>query len=293
MSSVIVGCSGGAGIAKKVAKKLHLQYSALNAEKFPDNELHVGFTIPIKNKKVWLVQSFFGNISDKILESLFALQTAKDLGAAEVVLVAPYFPYLRQDKRFGSGESISAKIVAKIFSGFDKVFVVEPHAHRLKEFKEFFHNASKVSAAKAIEEYIDKNFDDYVLIGPDEESANWIIPVSELLLTRPIIFKKKRISPRKVKLISKLNKERRGRAKVAIIVDDIISTGNTMIEAGKEAKKIADKVCFIGIHGIFAENSLKKLKKSGKVVSSNSIPSSASKIDLSGVVADVIEKFAK
>lgn len=293
MTSIIVGCSGATEIAKKIAKHLKLPYSKLNAEKFPDNELHTGFNSTIKGKDVFLVQSFCKDIADDVLESLFALHTAKDLGAKKVMLVAPYFPYLRQDKRFKQGESINARIIARLFSGFDRVFIVEPHAHRLKDFKAYFPNAQKISAAKAIAEYIHKKFDDYILMGPDEESANWIIPISKLLHTNPIIFEKKRISPRKVRLVSGLSRERKRIAKVVIIVDDIISTGDTMIEAGKEAKKLAKAIYYIGIHGIFVENSLQKLKKSGKVISSNSISSSTSEIDLSKTIADEIRKFSK
>ncbi|MBU2523425.1 MAG: ribose-phosphate diphosphokinase [Nanoarchaeota archaeon] len=291
MTSVIIGCSGASEIARKIARRLHLPYSKLSAEKFPDRELHVGFNTSIKGKIVFLVQSFYNNISDKILEVLFAAQTAKDLGASKVMLIAPYFPYLRQDKRFKEGESISAKIVAKIFSKVDKVFIVEPHAHRLKRFKDFFPNAVKISAADVIAGYIKKKFDDYVLIGPDEESSNWIIPISKQLSIEPIILRKKRLGPKSVKILSSLNKEKK--VKIAIIVDDIISTGDTMVEAGKEAKKIAETIHYIGIHGILVGDAMKKLRKQGEVVSCNSIPSSASKIDLSKAISDEIKRFAK
>ena len=188
MTSLIVGCSGAYKIGKKIAEKLRKPYSRLNIEKFPDNELHIGFNVSLKGKKVFLVQSFFKDISDKILETLFAAQTAKELGAKKIVLIAPYFPYLRQDKKFREGEGISAKIIAQLLSSFDKIFIVEPHLHRFKKFEEFFPNATKISVATAIKEYIAKNFKDYIIIGPDQESANWILPISELLSIKPVSY---------------------------------------------------------------------------------------------------------
>lgn len=286
---IVVGCSGAKTLAKTVAKKSKLPYSDLVVEKFPDNENKIRFKIPLKNKTIFLVQSYFGNISDKILESLFALYTAKDLGAREVILVASYFPYLRQDKRFKSSEGINALLIAKLFSVFDQVLIVEPHLHRFRSFKDFFLKAKKISIAAEITNYIKKNFKDYVLIGPDQESVQWIKPVALKLKTQPIILRKQRLTPKKVK-VSKLKIAKR-KARHAIIIDDIISTGGTMIEAAKEARKVASKVCFIGIHGIFAQNTLPKLKKFGTVVSTNSIPSAASKIDISDAIATTIKKF--
>ena len=98
-----------------------------------------------------------------------------------------------------------------------------------------------------------------------------------------MILEKTRISSRKVKI-----KKKKIDAKIAIILDDIISTGKTMIETAKLVK--AKKVYFIGIHGLFSEDALKKLHKIGKVIVSNTIPSKSSKIDCSNAIVREIKK---
>ena len=100
---IIIGCSHGLHLARRIADKLKRPYSKLKFSKFPDSEIKLIFKYDIKGKIVVLVQSFYNNVNDCIIEALFAAETAHDLGAKKVILVAPYFPYLRQDKRFNPG----------------------------------------------------------------------------------------------------------------------------------------------------------------------------------------------
>ena len=95
---MITACSRGNHLAERVAEKLKSPYSNLIVKKFPDGELYIRFMTKIKEEIVVLVQSFYKDINDCIIEVLFAAETARDLGAKKVCLIAPYFPYLRQDK---------------------------------------------------------------------------------------------------------------------------------------------------------------------------------------------------
>lgn len=285
---IIIGCSGAKNIAKKMAARLKAQYSELEVEKFPDNELRVRFKINFYNKTVVLVQSFYENINDKVMEVLFAAYTARELKAKRVVLVAPYMAYMREDKRFESGESISARIMARLFQVFDKTYILEPHLHRFKELNNFFLNAEKISAAGKIAEYAKKLPVD-VVVGPDSESEQWAGIVAQILKKKCIILKKQRLGHRNVK-ISEINESIKN--KNALIIDDVISTGCTIVETAKKLRaKKAKKLFCIGIHGIFAENALQKLSKYVKIaniISTNSIPSKVSKIDVSDVIAKAI-----
>ena len=109
---LIVSCSHGKNLGYLIAKRLKVKHSNLIVDKFPDDELYVRFDANLKNKLVVLIQSFYKNISDCIVEVVLASRTAKELGAKKVVLIAPYFPYMRQDKRFNKGESVSQSIIA-------------------------------------------------------------------------------------------------------------------------------------------------------------------------------------
>lgn len=285
---IIIGCSKGKHLAKKVASEIKKSYSELTVKKFPDSELYLKFNINVKNKKVMLVQSFYGDISDSIVEALFAADTAKDLKAKSITLIAPHFPYLRQDKRFKPGEAVSLKVIADIIDKFfDEIYIIDPHLHRERTLGHVFKIKShRLSACKPIANYIKKNIKNPLIIGPDWESYKWADKVASYLKCKSYILEKKRISARKV--IISFNKKVDLKDKNIVIVDDIISTGNTILQASKHLRELGVKtITCICVHGIFSENALQKLKKSKiNVISTNTIPSVKSKIDVSGVIAE-------
>jgi len=283
---LIVSCSHGKHLGYLIAKKLKQKHSSLIVDKFPDNELRIRFDDNLKSKNVILIQSFYKNISDCIIEVIFAARTARELGAKKIVLVAPYFPYLRQDKRFHKGEAVSQDIIAGLIDKyFDAVYVMDPHLHRENKLENIFKiKSKKLTANNLIADYIKKNIKNPVIIGPDEESYKWAKDVAEILNAESLILKKKRYSPYHVEV--RLNKKIDIRNKNVVIVDDIISTGNTILKTAKMLKKFgAKKIYCICVHGIFANDALNKLEKSGiNVISTNTIPNKAARIDVSGVI---------
>ncbi len=281
---LFIACSGGRHLARSLARKTGGDCCMLESEIFPDTELRVRLPNDVKNWDVYFVQSFYAekhDVNDKLVETLFAAETAKELGAKNIYLIAPYLAYLREDVRFRKGGAISAKILAKLFRIFKKVYVVEPHLHRFKSFSEFFPNAVKVSLSEETASYIKKNIGKCLLVGPDRESEQWVAPIAKKLDLEYVVLEKKRINPRKVKIMG-----RRISSDKVVIIDDIISTGRTLLEAGRLVK--AKKIYFIAMHGLFSEGALGKLKKKGKVVVSNTVPSVASKIDCSRKIAKKI-----
>ena len=142
-----------------------------------------------------------------------------------------------------------------------------------------------MSANEAIAKYIQKNIKNAVIIGPDSESYQWAEAIAEKIHLHAIILKKKRYTSRHVSIKVKKGIDFKG--KNVVIVDDIISTGHTMIEPIKQIKKLgAKKVYCIGVHGLFVENALKLLKKLGAtVITTNTIQNPAAKIDLSEAIA--------
>lgn len=288
---LVVSCSHGKHIGYRVAKKLNKRHSYLITDKFPDGELHIRFKPAIKSRYIVLVQSFYKNISDCIIEVILAAKTACELGAKKVVLVAPYFPYLRQDKRFHSGEAISQKIMAGLIDKyFDAVYIIDPHLHRKNNLENVFKiRAKKLTANPLLADYIKKNTKNPVIIGPDEESYKWARNVAEMLGVESTILNKKRYSSYHVEI--RLNKKIDLKGKNVVIVDDIISTGHTILETAKILGKLgAKKIYCICVHGIFVNEALKKLKKAKiNVISTNTIPSKMSKIDVSGVIGENLQ----
>jgi len=292
MEKEVVACSGGKHIGKKISKHLKTGYSELKVKKFPDEELNLRFKKELKGKKVILVQSFYDNINDKVLETLMAFYTAKDLGAKKVELFSLYFPYFRQDKRFNKGECISIQVISKLFKEFDKIYFVDPHLHRIKNLDEVFRNGKKLTSVGVIADYLKKmKIRDKVFVGPDVESEQWVKQVADRLGAESTTLKKERYGDRKVKI--KFSGDVDVKGKKVIILDDIISTGHTMLETIKGVKKYKPKQIYcIAIHGIFADKKqLDQLKKTAKVISTNTIPTKASKIDISSLAKELNDKI--
>ncbi|MBI2558237.1 ribose-phosphate diphosphokinase [Candidatus Woesearchaeota archaeon] len=290
---LIVSGTHGKHIGRLIAGKLKSGYSALIVDKFPDGELRVRLSCPLKGKNIILVQSFYKNISDSVLEVILAAETARELGAKKIVLAAPYFPYMRQDKRFHSGESVSQRIIAGLIDRyFDAVLMLDPHLHRKSKLQGIFRiKAQKLTANSLMADYIKKRIKNPVIIGPDGESYKWASAVAEMLGAESRILSKKRHSSYHVKV--RLNKKIDLSNKNAVIVDDIVSTGHTILETAKVLRRLgAKKMYCICVHGIFVNDALKKLKKANiEVVSTNTIPSKMSKIDVSGVIGESLQQI--
>lgn len=287
---IIVGCPSSAELAKNISRKVKgAKFSLLNSKKFPDGETRLRFEKNVKGEHIVLVQSLF-NPNDKIIEILFAAHTAKDLGAKKVTLVAPYLSYMRQDIRFYANDCISAKVQGELFKVFDEVITIDPHLHRIHSLNKVFKKGIRLSANSLIADYIKHHLKNPLVIGPDAESYQWADKIAEELHSHAIVLKKKRYNSRHVAIKLKNNISLKG-CEVAI-VDDIISTGHTMMETVKEAKKHgASKVYCICVHGLFADDAITKLKKLGAhVISTNTVPNESSKIDVSGIIAKALSK---
>lgn len=280
---IVIGCSHGVHVGKKIAKRAGACYSPLFVEKFPDGELHIRFRCKIHKEKVILVQSFYGDIDSCLIEVMFAAKTAKLLGAKSVTLAAPYFPYHRQDKMFSYGEVPSIYILGKIMSSIvDEILILDPHLHREKTLGHIFSIPShRLTANPLIGKYIQNNIRNALLVGPDWESYKWAKKTADLIGAQSTILLKTRHSARKVEV--RFQEEIDVRRKHIVLIDDIISTGHTLIKTIQALKKIgASTITCIAVHGVFAENALQKIQKAGaRVVTSDSIPGKSAKIDIS------------
>lgn len=285
---IVISCSKGVHLGSKIAHKLKAQHAALKVLRFPDGELYLRLLKSVKNKSVVLVQSFYDNVDELVVETIFAAATAKELGAKKVILAAPYFPYFRQDVRFHKGECVSLHVIGPLFDRyFDKIIVIDPHLHRENTLKHVFRTGSeKLTANPLIAKYIKKHFRNPVLIGPDWESYKWARKVAEIIGAESSILEKKRYSSYHVRVTLKDKIDLK--KKEVVIVDDIISTGHTILETIKNIKKLKPrKIVCICVHGIFADNALHKIRKAGaSVVATNTIPSSVSKIGIAALIAE-------
>lgn len=236
-----------------------------------------------------IVQSYQPNPEKSLLMTVFAAETAKDLGAKKVILAAPYLAYMRQDKRFHPGEAVSSRIMAKLLNNaVDKVITIDPHLHRYRSMKEVFKIPAKnLTANPLIADYIKKKISDAVIIGPDWESYQWAEAIAKRIGVESTVLEKTRYSSRHV--TSRMTKPVDLRGKNVVIVDDIISTGHTVAEAAKKARAAGAKtITAIGVHGLLVEGALAKMKKAGvtKVVTTNCIEHKTNGIDVAELLVD-------
>lgn len=224
------------------------------------------------------------------METLFAIYTARDLKAKKVYLIATYFPYFRGDARFEEGGCISIKVMNKLFEGCDKIFCVDPHLHRIKNIKNALSNGIEINLDEPIIEYLKKKkVINPLFVGPDIESVQWIVNVAKAFNQKPVVALKERINAREV--IISLPKIKTAKGRDIVIIDDIISTGRTIIENIKQLKKYEPRKFYVvGIHGLFTENALPKLKKYATIISTNTLNNDAEKINVSSQIAKIVRK---
>ena len=287
MNTIVIGGTNSQKLALHVAKHIKAQYSSLFVDHFPDGEIRIKFKEDLAGKHVVLINSLLPRPNESLMESVFAIHTAKSLGAKKVTFVTPYLAYMRQDKSFHPGECISAQVMAKLLSIADHVIAIDPHLHRIKRLSQIFKcKATSITADAVFAEYIKQTHPKAILIGPDSESSQWAKDIADKIGSESMILSKKRYSPTKVRTIIHGNPARFKKRDV-VIVDDIISTGNTMIEPIMQLKKFgARKITCICVHGVFAKNALQKLKKLGvTVISTNTVQNPVAKIDVSQLIA--------
>jgi len=278
-------------LAAEIAKQLDCEEGEMILRSFPDGETYLDILSTCEDRRV-IIHSSLDHPNDKILPLIFMAETARDLGAKNIGLSAPYLAYMRQDKRFQPGEGITANYFAGLLSQyFDWLVTVDPHLHRYHELREIYTIPTDVyHAAKPIAEWITHNVDKPLIIGPDSESKQWVTEVAEFANAPYITLEKKRSGDNEVTIT--ITDLERFTNHCAVLVDDIISTGATMAMACKQlsASGVTSIVC-IGIHAVFSGDAYEHLQTVGveQIATCNTICHATNQIDLTEGLAQAIK----
>jgi ribose-phosphate pyrophosphokinase len=262
---------------------------------FPDGESYVRVLSDVKDKTAIAVCSLH-HPNDQILPLYFLGKTAKSLGAKHFSLIAPYLAYMRQDKVFRKGEAVTSGHFAKLICAFaDSIATVDPHLHRRRSLSEIYPVANEtIHAATSISGWIKENLERPVLIGPDEESGQWVRKVAEQSSAPFTVLEKTRRGDRDVSV--SVPKIEEYRDHTPVLVDDIISTARTMIETVGHLKNSEMKppVC-VGVHAVFAGNAYRDLLAAGarRVVTCNTIPHATNEIDVSDLFTEFLGRLGE
>lgn len=280
-------------IANKITSNLHLKRGNVTLRHFPDDESYLKLNSNVKNHHIILVTSL-DHPDRKFMPLLLFSNVAKEYGAKSIGLLCPYLGYMRQDERFHSGEAISSNIFAQwISQHFDWLITVDPHLHHHKSLDEIYSIPTRViHATPSIAEWIINNVETPCIISPNTESSHWIQEVASLTHAPFIILEKIRRGHHQV--TASLSDIEKYTNHTPIILDDIISSGQTMIETAHHLSAIGLKppIC-IGVHPIFAANSYQTLLNApiSKVITCNTIPHPSNAIDITPLITDALKEF--
>jgi len=290
MNTIILALPGAEGLAETLAEQLHCAASAVETHRFPDAEVVVRLRTSVQQQRVLLV-AHLDRPDDKTLALVFAADAARELGAAQVGLVAPYLPYMRQDERFRPGEAITSRSYARLLSStVDFLVTVDPHLHRWPSLDAIYGIPSRVvAAAPAIAEWLRREVPRPILVGPDSESEQWVADVAGRMAAPYVVMTKERHGDRDVQVRLPQGVAHEGRTPV--LLDDIISSGHTMAAAGHVLRGAGwGRPLCLGVHALMDAAALDLLHRAGieRVVSCDTVPHATNAIPMAGLLAEGI-----
>ena len=233
--------------------------------------------------------------NNKLIELLLVAKTAREMGAKQLTLVAPYLCYMRQDMAFHAGEAVSQQIIGQYLGDlFDNLITVDPHLHRINKLDEAIpcQQALSLSATRPLGEFLASHNKQYMLIGPDEESHQWVSAVAAIAGFPYAVANKTRFADKNVKVVlPDIDVQQTN----IVLVDDMISTGHTMLEAAQQLfRQGALSVNCLITHALFNQETSKLLKDSGveSIWSTDSVTHPDNVIHLDKLLADSIRNLS-
>ena len=286
----VIGGNASKDLAKRIARRLKAKYVDVDTRTFPDGESKITFRHNLKKSVVLVVQSTYPPVDTNLLQILSIISEVKKI-SSKIYAIMPYMGYARQDRQFLNGEIATMSVVAKMLqaAGAKKIIAVDIHSKTaLRHFKIPTEN---VSAIPELAKYLKKlKLKNPIVVSPDTGGSLRAKKFADILKSDFITLKKSR--NRKTGKVSIQSTKADVNGKDLIIVDDIISTGGSVVKATQFLKKQKCKRVFVVCtHGLLVGDAEKNIKKAGvtQIISTNTIPRSISKVDVSGVIAQAVQ----
>ncbi|MFP8967868.1 ribose-phosphate diphosphokinase [Pokkaliibacter sp. CJK22405] len=291
MLPVLFNLLSDAHQAERLCKALEIEQGVLGHRHFPDGEHYLRLLTDVTDRHV-IIYCSLTDPDSRILPLLFLAKTARKEGARFITLMTPYLPYMRQDECFNSGEAVTADLFAALISeAVDELITVDPHLHRYDSLSPIYSCKTRiVSTTEALAQWISSNVANPLIIGPDAESAQWVIPLARKVQAPHIVLEKLRRGDRDVS-ISTLPQEALHN-KTAVVVDDIISSGQTILQTLIHVPESVTTVV-IGIHGVLADKCAEAISSRAQLVCTNTRSNSHAEIDvLPALIATLAESIS-
>ena len=249
-------------LSKNIAKYLKTKLVNSSIRKFADGEIYIEINENIRGNSIFIVQSISSPANDNLMELLLCIDALKRSSAKNITAVIPYFGYARQDRKVVPRTSISAKLVSNLITqaGADRVVTVDLHAGQIQGFFDipvdnlfstpiFARHARKKIKSKKI-----------ICVAPDVGGTERARALGKLLNVGLAIVDKRRPKPGQSEVMNIIGDVK---GQTCILVDDIIDSGGTIVNAAKALKSLGAKDVYVYItHGVLSGDAIKKIKSS-------------------------------
>ena len=249
-------------LSQKISKHLKTKLVHSSIRKFADGEIHVEIKENIRGNSIFLIQSTSAPANDNLMELLLCVDALKRSSAKNITAVIPYFGYARQDRKVAPRTSISAKLVSNLITkaGADRIVTVDLHAGQIQGF--FDIPVDNLFSTPIFSRHIKKNINkkNLICVAPDVGGVERARALGKMLNIGLAIIDKRRPTPGKSQVMNVIGNVK---GKTCLIVDDIIDSGGTIINAAKALKDRGAKEVHVYVtHGVLSGEAVEKIKKS-------------------------------
>lgn len=274
----IIAGNANRDLSEKIAKCLDIALAEVVCTRFSEGEIRVQVVSNVRGKDVFIVQPTCPPTNDNLMELLILIDAAKRASARRITAVMPFYGYARQDRKDQPRVPITAKLVANIITaaGVDRVLCMDLHASQIQGF--FDIPVDHLYAINVLCEYFENmKMKNLVVVSPDVGGIRMARAYAKRLNAGLAIIDKRRMSPEETEVMNILGNVK---GKNAILVDDIVATGGSLVEAIKALKEKGgvDKVFAAVSHGVLSGPAVERMatcEALDELVISDSIPLSA------------------
>ena len=271
----VFSLTGNSELVEEICDYLGVEPGKVSINHFADGETLVELGESVRGKQVYIVQSTYQPVNERLMELLIAIDTVKRSSASDIVCIIPYFGYARQDRKAHPRQPITARLVADLLTsaGADRVVTVDLHASQIQGFFSFPVDDMKTVPMMG-QYYKNKGLDleNTIVVSPDHGGANRARQLAEILGTTIAIVDKRRPRPNVVEVQNVIGDVE---GKDCIVIDDICDTGGSLCAACQILKDHGAKDVYVALaHGVFSKDAIERIEGSviKELVVSNTIP---------------------
>ena len=249
-------------LSQKISKHLKTKLVHSSIKKFSDGEIYIEINENIRGNSIFLIQSSSAPANDNLMELLLCIDALKRSSAKNITAVIPYFGYARQDRKIAPRTSISAKLVSNLITkaGADRIVTVDLHAGQIQGF--FDIPVDNLFATPIFARHVKKNLNkkNLICVSPDVGGVERARALARKLDIGIAIIDKRRPAPGKSQVMNVIGNVK---GKTCIIIDDIIDSGGTIVNAAQALINRGAKEVHVYItHGVLSGEAVDKIKKS-------------------------------